>query len=215
MHLDLAGADDLAEGRMDDQQRQFWLSHLADCSHCGGQMEEWRKMREALRRAHLESAPRDVYSKAVAIFRNPETAQNKAEKEPIVRRLIASLAFDSFQQPALAGVRSAGTAEARQLVLVADPFDIHARIWTEQDRYRLDGQILPRGETERFAAPVQLCLVVNGRRTHTTVSDRFGEFQFRDIPKEKGQVVIEVDLPHLTVVGLLFSEDPTGPGGAP
>jgi hypothetical protein len=64
----------------------------------------------------------------------------------------------------------------------------------------MDGQILARG------APVpvdgaRLHLLRDGERLATTVADKLGEFQFKDVPE--GLLSLQVDLPHLTVVGAL------------
>ena len=197
MHLSLDTALDLIEGRADSSQIEFWMNHIGACKSCGDQMEQWRHMKELLARNHLESAPDWLVKKAVGVFGSTEE-----RKESGFRRLVASLVFDSFAQPALAGAR--GAADARQLVLRAEEFDIHLKIWGEHEQRHMVGQILPRGEA-MFVDEAKLHLIRNGERFESTLSDNFGEFQFRDIPQ--GLLSLQVDLPHLTVVGALNMMD--------
>ena len=71
-----------------------------------------------LKRAHLENAPQ-------SLLRNVE---HMFDEQPLtVRRVLASLVFDSFAQPALAGARG-GAPASRQMVLRAEGFDIHLKI---------------------------------------------------------------------------------------
>jgi hypothetical protein len=42
-------------------------------------------------------------------------------------------------------------------------------------------------------------LLLNGKAFKTTWSDNFGQFQFDDVPQ--GVFRLQLDLPHLTVVG--------------
>jgi hypothetical protein len=116
-----------------------------------------------------------------------------------LRHVSASIVFDSFQQPALAGVRGAETA-ARQLVLRAEDFDIHLKIWGEQHQRQLLGQMLTRSGIE-FPDSAHFHLLRNGERVESTSMDDMGEFHFRNIPE--GDLSLQIDLPHLTVVGAL------------
>lgn len=121
--------------------------------------------------------------------------------ESAARPAIASTLFDSHAQPALAGTR--GTAEARHLVLRAEGFDIHVKIWGPASGRQMAGQILARGA----AVPVEgarLHLLREGERMASTVADRIGEFGFNSVPE--GLLSIQVDLPNLTVVGALNLE---------
>jgi hypothetical protein len=106
--------------------------------------------------------------------------------------------FDSFAQPAFAGAR--GVAEARQVVLRAEEFDIHVKVWGERAQRHLVGQILARGQSS-FVQSARLHLLRNGERFESTLIDRLGEFHFDDVPD--GLLSLQIDLPHLTVVGAL------------
>ena len=118
--------------------------------------------------------------------------------ESAARPAIASTFFDSFDQVTSAGTQKA--AVARHLVLRAKTFDIHVKIWGEPHRREMAGQILARGA----AVPVsgaRLQLVRDGVRLATTMADQLGEFIFGEVPQ--GLLSLQLDLPHLTVVGAL------------
>jgi hypothetical protein len=144
-----------------------------------------------LKRANLASAPQRVLREAECVF--------AAE--------LASLVFDSFLQPSLPGARgsSSSFSSARQMVLRAEGFDIHLKIWGVTTGRRMAGQILARGEGS-FVNGARLHLIRDGERFHSTAVDKFGEFEFEAVPE--GLLSLQVDLPHLTVVGTLISQEP-------
>jgi hypothetical protein len=193
MHLSLEAALDLIEGRLDSSELRFWTAHIENCKECSEQMEQSRQMHDLMIRDHLENAPQWLMEQAVSIFRKPQVVHKSG-----VRKVLASLVFDSFAMPMLAGAR--GVMDARQLVLRAEAFDIHLKIWGEQEHRHLMGQILSRDDSA-FSDAAKLHLLRNGERLETTATDSLGEFQFRDIPQ--GLISLQVDLPHLTVVGAL------------
>ena len=118
--------------------------------------------------------------------------------ESAAKPATASTLFDSHAQPALAGAREA--SDVRQLVLRAEGFDIHVKVWGTPPGRQMAGQILARGA----ALPVEdarLHLLREGERLATSVADKLGEFTFKDVPE--GLLSLQIDLPHLTVVGAL------------
>jgi hypothetical protein len=105
---------------------------------------------------------------------------------------------DSFQQRAFAGARGATTA--RQLVFRAAEFDIHVKIWEAQHRQQLLGQMMPHPGYGFFGS-ASLYLLRNGERLKSASMNEIGEFYFEDIPE--GDLSLQIDLPHLTVIGEL------------
>jgi hypothetical protein len=191
MHLSAEEALDLIEQRVTEVQAAFWTAHFQACSSCGQQFEAWKQMHSLMKRSHLEDAPESEIRRAEAIFQ-PSTTVRKG-----LREIVASMVFDSFAQPALAGAR--GAAGARQYLLRAEQFDIHVRLTGASPERRLTGQILARGST--FEGPVELRLLCAGERVEATEADASGEFQFMEVPD--GPLTLEMDLPGFTVVGNL------------
>ncbi len=194
MHLNIETALDLMEGRLETTLEHQWTSHLASCIECEKQMEEWQALRLSLKRPHLESAPELLLKSAAALFQPPaRTAERMG-----LRQIIATVLYDSFAQPSFAGAR--GATATRQVVLRAEEFDIHVRIWATSDSRELIGQIQPRGTTT-FIETARLHLLQNGERISSAEVNDIGEFRFSFIPE--GFLSLQIDLPHLTVIGAL------------
>ncbi len=194
MHLTASEALDLVEGKASESQNAFWTSHAKSCGDCQEQLEIWQKMYLILKHGQLESAPEYWIRKAEAIFQSPKTRG----VVPTFRQVLALVTFDNFAQPALAGAR--GTANTRQVVLRAEGFDIHIRISGESERRRMTGQVLAVGEAT-FVNGAMMHLVRDGIRIESTSVDSLGEFEFQELPE--GPLNLQLDLPHLTIVGAL------------
>ena len=193
MHLTTETALDLIEGRLASDQVGFWNQHLSTCSACAQDVAAWQKLGKDLKRSHLKSASPTDLANAFSMFSGTGTANT----EP--RHILASVVFDSFQQPAFAGARGAA-AHARQLVLRAEEFDIHVKIWGDDQHRQMLGQVLPRSG-EEFVGAARFHLLRNGERLESTGMNEMGEFHFTDVPE--GDLSLQIDLPHLTVIGAL------------
>jgi hypothetical protein len=194
MHLSPEIAFDLLEGLLLRDQEEFWRHHLEICRDCAEHLDGWKAMSISLRRSHLKSAPDEDLTKAISIF----PAFSEQKRSPL-RSIIAAIVFDSFAEPAFAGVRG-GAAAARQLVMHAEEFDIHVKIWGDSDRRQMLGQLLPRNR-QNFVNTARFHLFRNGERIETTAVDDMGEFHFSNVPD--GDLSLQIDLPNLTVIGAL------------
>ncbi|HYR91583.1 MAG TPA: hypothetical protein VE422_46445 [Terriglobia bacterium] len=193
MHLRTETALDLLDGRMEQGEETFWKDHLQSCKGCKGELSVWQQLGTDMKRFHLMSAPDEDVKKAIHIF-----SRQSERVQATLRHLIATIMIDSFREPAFAGSRgAAGTA--RQLVLRAEEFDIHIKIWGEREHRQMLGQLLPRGET--FVRVARFHLLRNGERLETTGVDDVGEFHFTEVPE--GDLSLQIDLPNLTVIGAL------------
>jgi hypothetical protein len=106
--------------------------------------------------------------------------------------------------PAMAGVRAGRPGKARHLVLRDEEFDIHIKIWGDENRRKIRGQLLPRSGSQ-FVEPAQCHLLRHGARFQSTTTDETGEFHFSGVPE--GDLTLQIDLPDLTIVGSLNVED--------
>lgn len=119
------------------------------------------------------------------------------------QRLVATLAFDSIQQPALAGLRAGGSEAQRQLVFVTDQADVALSVASHQHGATFDliGQILPnRADLTANAFAVQL--VQAQREVAITLTDEVGDFTFPAL--ERGNYglflsadQVEIEIPDL------------------
>jgi hypothetical protein len=119
-----------------------------------------------------------------------------------IGRVLASLVFDSFTQPAFAGAR--GSGESRQLMLRATEIDVHVRISGKPENRQIMGQVLNRTQNGVLET-AKVHLVQHGKRIQSAELDPLGEFEFKNSPE--GQLSLQIDLPNLTVTGPLGSED--------
>ena len=200
MHLSSEIALDFIDGRLDTEQSSFWKKHLETCTECKQEIGHWRQLGTDLERSHLKSAPDQELQKAMQIC--PQKSDGGGSR---VRSVLASLVFDSFMQPALAGARGT-SASARQLVMRAEEFDIHVKIWGDDDHREMLGQVLPRTGGD-FVHTARFHLLRNGERIESTTVDEMGEFHFSDVPA--GDLSLQIDLPNLTVIGALNIKEST------
>ncbi len=95
-------------------------SHLASqCAQCTPTFEVWHQLRAIGARENTYCSPADTVRMIKFEFEARKTAQNE---------LAGNLVFDSLSQPALAGVRSAGAATARQMVYEAEGVMVDLRL---------------------------------------------------------------------------------------
>jgi hypothetical protein len=194
MHLDTETAFDLVDGRLEAKAAADWATHLSTCPDCLALHDGSRAFRTTLKRSHLENAPEHLLHSARALFRAAAATERRAG----IRQILATLAFDTFQQPAFAGAR--GASATRQLVLRAEEFDIHIRVSHSAEGRELLGQIQSRSQNELSEAP-HLHLLHNGERVSSAEVNDLGEFYFRFVPE--GLLSLQIDLPHMTVIGAL------------
>jgi len=196
MHLSSEIALDLIEARAEPAETEFWRSHLNDCADCRESFQGWAMLRGQLKNNRLENAPQSAIRKAEGILRSSTSADR-----PKVREIIASLLFDSLNQPAFAGARG-GAAGARQVVLRTEGFDVHVKVWGDKPKRKIAGQVLARMEST-FIEGYRLHLLRDGEQVETVLADKFGEFEFSEVPD--GSLSLEVELPGATLVGTLNS----------
>jgi len=202
MHLSSEAALDLVEGTIADAERRFWSSHIGSCTECIAELLDWSALAGWVTRSHLFSAPDDVLASAMQIF---ETPPKIMEFRTPFRHIVARIIFDSFAQPAVAGVRRAAAVQqqmlVRHVVSQTEEFDIHLRVSMLEHGRDVLGQILPR-DNRTFIKNARLHLRREDKRVGSTKVNDLGEFEFRGVPD--GRLSLQIDLPHLTVITALF-----------
>src|SRR5262245_56120900 len=191
MHLSSDIALDLIDGRLAKDEATFWKEHLEGCRACLQDIGQWRQLRADLKRSHLKSATAEIIDTVTEFF---PPGDEKEARHPCVK---ATVVFDTYRDATVANVR--GTAVAsRQLVLRAEDFDIHIKIWGGPDHRQMLGQLLPRG-TPKFVGTARFHLLQTGERLETATIDEIAEFHSTDVPE--GELSLQTDVPNLTVVG--------------
>jgi hypothetical protein len=123
-----------------------------------------------------------------------------------LRQIVASIVFDSFTQPAMAGVREIAAygqeTLMRQVVFQAEEYDIYLRLSMFEDHRDLLGQILPRDARE-FVRDATLHLRHDDQRIASAAVNELGEFHFCDVPE--GMLSLQIDLPYVTIISALHA----------
>jgi hypothetical protein len=194
-HFTAETALDFLEERLDEGQTLVWREHVKECTRCARYLVEWEHLLAVLKRTKLKSAPEPHMKRVIGIF--PHQSE---ELRTSIRCIVATAVHDTFSRPFPAGARGGASATTRGLVLQAEDFDIHVQISGEPEQRQILGQILSRNR-EDFAIIARLHLLRNGKRLQAVATDTLGEFHFADVPE--GELSLQVDLPHLTIVGAL------------
>lgn len=133
-HIAFETLADLAEGRATAAERVSISSHLSACAACAGKLQRIEEVMVLMRTDKSEETPRGLVQYAINLFQ-PE------RKSSMLRRLVATLTFDSLTTAPAFGVRS-GESQTRQLLFSAEENDIDLRITMEDEQWIVAGQVL-------------------------------------------------------------------------
>jgi hypothetical protein len=177
------------DGQLTDENRALVDSHVLQCADCSDLQHELQEFVISLRSDASFEPPAEVLQWGVNLFQ-PMLPQESGRS---IRKIIASLVFDTFDEPALAGVRRVG-APPRQLLFRAGDVDVDVKIESVEtnDRISLVGQVLSNNEKFFDNTPVKL--ESHGMVRYKTMTNFVGEFVFDEVPKDTYH--LSVDLPE-------------------
>jgi hypothetical protein len=188
---------DWVEGRLPEDEARAVEEQVARADSRTLADVAWlRKFVKATDNAVLESPPREVRDALIARF---EAYANGQRTPGLLKRVLASLTFDSDMRPAV-GLRTAGAQQARrQLVYSAGTFDIalNLRSGVPDKNLVLDGQLLPREDQE--LKPFSVQLLHGGTQLGLTSTDELGSFALRDIPSGVYDIVLSTDQEEISI----------------
>jgi anti-sigma factor RsiW len=189
-HITFETLANLAEGRASTAEREANRQHLAECSTCAGELHHLQDVMGLMRTDKSQDAPRDVLNYAITLF------QQKPAREPsLIRRLVATLTFDSMTTAPAFGVRS-GQTQSRQLLFSAEENDIDLRITSVNNEWIVTGQILRPdcvgGRVEMEGATGAAAAVLNELCEFTLPAVPAGNYSLRVKMAD-----IEVEVPEL------------------
>ena len=188
-HLSTENLVDYMDGKASDAERSAVDGHLASCSECSELKQELQYLLTRLQEDASFEPPADVVQWGVNLFQPVIQPQSGGK----LRKIIASLIFDTYDQPMLAGVRRVG-APPRQLLFRAGDVDVDVKIESMEanDRITLVGQVLSGAEKFLDNTPVKL--ESHGIVRYRTRTNLVGEFTFDEVPKDTYH--LSVDLPE-------------------
>jgi hypothetical protein len=165
--------------------------HLSTCSECSRMKNELHDLSVQLREDSNYEPPAELVQWGVSLFQ--PMLQPPVKTGGKLRKIIASLVFDTYDEPALAGVRRMG-APPRQLLFRAGSVDVDVKIESMEanDRISLVGQVL--APSAKFFENTPVKLESNGAIRYKTMTNVVGEFTFDEVPKDTYH--LSVDLPE-------------------
>jgi hypothetical protein len=196
---------DYLDGKLTPAQTERVAAHLAsDCAACAATRTWYERLRAVTASDDTVAPPAWVAKQAVRIF-------DTARRPRFVERLgqaIATLVFDSFARPQLAGIRSTETAN-RQLLYRAGDYSIDLQIAPATDgRGDLIGQVLREGEsTFESVGNLRLDIARDNQPLYSTVTDQMGEFKISEIDYGTYDLRIELADGRITIPELPVTQN--------
>ena len=132
-HISLETLADIAENRATGAVRETAIAHVITCTTCADTLRRLQLLIGTMRTDETQDAPRDVMLSAINIF--------TTEKRPSLRRIVATLIFDSRHSAPAFGLRSVHTT-SRQLLYEAEQADLDLRVTVQNEECTLAGQVI-------------------------------------------------------------------------
>jgi hypothetical protein len=189
-HVTVENLIDYMEGQGGDVEKSTLEGHLASCRECEELKQEFQVLITRLREDASFEPPAELVQWGINLFQPVMQPQGVVRG---LRKFIASLVFDTFDQPMLAGIRRVG-APPRQLLFRAGDVDVDVKIESMEanDRITLVGQVL--SNTAKFFDNTPVKLESHGIVRYRTRTNLVGEFSFDEVPKDTYH--LSVDLPE-------------------
>ena len=187
---------DFAGGALPAPERQGLLDHIASgCRRCREQTDLLKEMLSWLAAHKERAAPADTLKAAFDLF---DQVRKPTLVDTIRKKVTAILAFDSFRQPAPAGIRNPKGLR-KQLLFKAEGYDIDLRFSPAPGSplRGLTGQVLQKARAAGAPHAV-VCLAEEGQQILLTATDAFGMFGFRALHPER-RYDLDIALPDVEV----------------
>jgi hypothetical protein len=171
-HLTTEEGIDLVNQVLSPSQRLALERHLeCGCERCMKTISRWRRIRRMAAAEASHQPPNEAVRIAKAAFAGSPWAR--------VRKVsgVIEVLFDSFLQPALEGVRSAG-AGTRRMLYRADPFQVDLQIEAQGGgSVVVTGQLLDLRDPGVVGSHVPLMLSNLRGRVIRATTNQYGEFR--------------------------------------
>lgn len=135
-HISLETLADVIENRATSATLETVTTHVATCSACGEMLHRLERLILMMRSDVAADAPRDLLISAINVF-PPGTPRP-------LRRIVATLIFDSRKAVPVFGMRSVRSS-SRQLLYSAQQTDLDLRITIQNDECIVAGQVIREG----------------------------------------------------------------------
>lgn len=181
---------DWVEGRLSEREAREVEERVAADEAARTEVEWLRAFAAMSEDTVLDAPPAEVRQELTRRF---EAYAERGHPPGLLRRLVASLSFDSGLEPAF-GVRSAASGEAqRQLIFTTDAAEIALNVSPRplDGHLDLEGQIFPSDDADPGSFGVQLLSGTD--EVGITATDELGEFGFETVPPGTYQILLGSD----------------------
>ena len=196
---------DFLDKRLEEPEAAKVAAHLAtNCAVCAETTGWYQSVRVIAASDDSIAPPSWVFKRALRIFDAQRHRPGLTER---IGQAIASLVFDSFARPALAGVRSTETSN-RQLLYRAGDYSVDLQIApTEHAHADLIGQVLKEGEPSfESVSGLKLDITRSGKIFFSAVTDEMGEFKVSGMEQGVYDLRVELSEGTITVPEMPISE---------
>ena len=196
---------DYLDGRLDRSAAESVSTHLErSCNRCSEDRAWYHQVKLVAAGDDSVEPPPWVVKRALRLFTTPPASVSIGAR---VGAVVASLVFDSFSRPAVAGVRSSDI-EGRQLLYRAQDYSIDLQVAASgEKRAEVNGQILREGELMfESVTALQLDLMHNGETVISTVTNDRGEFTIPAVEFGSYDLRVDANEASITIQGLSIVE---------
>jgi hypothetical protein len=166
---------DFARDVVREREKIEMQRHLkSGCKECWKELGMWQRLHKfALREPAYTPSEGAVRIMNAAFASGPVQRSRRNAKEEV-----ASLLFDSFRSPLLAGVRSTAST-SQQLLYGAGNYRIDVRIEPQMDSEKvvLIGQVLNSADPDELLAALPVSVLQGRRMLAESLTSEYGEFQ--------------------------------------
>lgn len=189
-HFDITEWVDFARNLVSSEQGQEMNSHLkAGCSKCEKLQKLMTKLVGVCARESALEVPRYAEASVKAL-----AGLGKESRRSAFQRLLATLSYDSANEPQPVGVR--GTHQiSRQVLFHAGDYSLDLRFEHEKGSASmvLVGQIANQKLPDEVMSNLPVILFTGKRELSRSISNSFGEFQMEYVPHSDLRLLVPLD----------------------
>ena len=189
-HFDITEWADYVRNTVPHDQREQMLAHLEyGCSKCERVKGLLSRFAAICTREAAYQIPRAAEQQVKAMISLAKTPRRSA-----LQRILASLSYDSVNDPQPVGVR--GTHQInRQVLFHAGDYSVDLRFEHEKGSASmvLVGQIANQKMPDEVLSNLPVILVAGNREVTRSISNTFGEFQLEYVPESDLRLLVPLE----------------------
>jgi hypothetical protein len=190
-HYEVAEWADYVRSQVSTEQSGEMLGHLrSGCTRCKGVEEQLSRLAAVCARERAFEVPLHAERSVKAMF-----ALNRQPRVSALSRILATLVYDSLNDPQPAGVRM-GHQINRHVLFDAGDYSVDLRFEHEKGSASmvLVGQIANRKTPEDMMSHFPVILVSGNQELSRSLSNSFGEFQLEYTPREELHLLVPLGM---------------------